>query len=506
MRPARWEESAFPAEARDAMLAHAARPHRKGSLAAWCEAGPPGEHGPLRLRKWQRAYLRRLQRFSADVQAATSPRLNVSVPTQEGKSELTRRWLSWHMANYGDSVGYGCYSGNLATEMSIATRELLRSPQALSAWPHLAGEKADELDETTGQKIIDRDDDWSIPSREGRRNPRFIAVGVGGGSGRTLAIFAVDDAFKNETEYGSGAERAKVRQWLRSVVTARVRSRGGGVVVVGTRYGADDAHGVLAQWAATGGIPVDVFNVPLRAGENDDGGRDPGEYVSEIWTPALEAQTRLELGERMSAAMLDGRPMSDVGGSWKPAWFSHRYTGTPEENAAMADYTVLALDGAETAGGGDNSVLVWWGVFGNKARKLKQWRQQVEFPELLALARDQHEACKPNAFVIEKASSGTQVAQVLAREIPGVIPVVVSKSKRVRYNAVSPLWEAGNMEYPAKADWMGGYVTRMLEVTGEGDEVDDEADADSLFAAWWQGHDGEISVGDVLAGMRSAGW
>lgn len=208
----------------------------------------------------------------------------------------------------------------------------------------------------------------------------------------------------------------------------------------------------------------------------------------------------------MAAAMLDCKPQPDEGGAWKVEWFSRRYKGDPREHARMADFTVLSLDGAATAGGGDWSVLAWWGVFGNKARKLGQWRQQAAFPELLNLARDQFKALHPVALVIEKASAGVQVAQVLEREIPGVVAVPVSKSKRTRYNAVSSRWEAGNIEYPESSDWMAGYVERMTAIQGEGDEVDDEADADALFCAWWIDHGNEPSASEMLDAMRGAGW
>lgn len=490
-----------------ALLALAARPHLPGSLAAWCEAGPPGEFGPLRLRTWQRKLCARLQRFAEDVVAGRDPRLNVSAPQQEGKSELiARRFLTWVMANYNVSVGMGSYGHDLATEHSRAARELLRSGEAKLAWPHLAGEKADE-DDDNGQKLVDKDDDWSIPSRTpDQRNPRYIARGVGGGlSGRTLALFAADDAFKDEADYGSGARREQVRRWLRSVVLARIRQRGGGLVNIGTRYGTDDVHGMLETWAKSGGTPVESFNVPLRAKEDDDAGREPGEYISEGWTPEKEARTRAELGSRMASAILDCSPTPDEGGAWKRTWFSRRYKGDPAAVARLADLTVLALDGAATAGGGDCSVLVWWGIFGGKARKLGQWRDQLGFPDLLALCRDVRAKTRPNALLVEDASAGRQAIQTLELEFP-VTPVKVSKSKRVRYNAVSPLWESGAMEYPEEADWMADYIERMVVIQGEGDEVDDEADADAIFGAWWLEHGGEPDPSDVLEAMREAGW
>jgi len=145
----------------------------------------------------------------------------------------------------------------------------------------------------------------------------------------------------------------------------------------------------------------------------------------------------------------------------------------------------LALDGAQTAGGGDWSVLVWWGIRRGQRLKLGQWREQLAFTELLALCRRTHAAVKPNGFLIEKASSGVGVADTLKREIPGVIEVIAVRSKGDRYRAVLPIWESGSclLPEPKHAPWVGPYADRLLDISGEGDEVDDEADADTLVIA-----------------------
>lgn len=464
----------------------ARRPSMGGSLAAWCECSPEGEIGPIRLRKWQRKLCARLQDFSRRSLAGESPRLNVSAPTQEGKTAVFLRWLIWHMANFNESVGFASYSTNFAVSKSVMARDYARSPEAAKVWPHLAGPKKDERDER-GAPVQDLDENWSIPCRkEGQSNPRFHAAGVGGGlSGHTMALVVIDDAFKGPADYGSKVRRDVVREWIKLVVLSRVRARRGGIANIGSRYGVDDAHGMLEQMAADGGHALERLNFPVRAKAGDPGGRAPGEYISDLWDDAYHAAVRAEMGSRQAATQLDGEPTPDEGALWKRAWMGHTFTGSSDVVATLCELTMFTLDGAETAGDGDWSVLTWWGARGGKALKLRQWRQQMEIPDLVALVRRLIIALKPNGTLVEKKSSGVTVYQTLSRELPGIIPWPVPTSKGVRYRAVLPMWEAGSVLLPTEEPWVAEYVERVLVVTGEGDEVDDEADADTIFLAWW---------------------
>ena len=181
-----------------------------------------------------------------------------------------------------------------------------------------------------------------------------------------------------------------------------------------------------------------------------------------------------------SVAILDCDPEQDGGGKWTRADFSRRYPGDPWAIRATCSRTWLALDGAETAGGGDWSVIAWWGFRAGRYIKLWQWRQQVEYPELRELLRDCIVRCKPTAVYVEKKSSGKAVYQELSRSLP-IIGVDVSRSKSDRYNAASPSMQH-LCDYPEAdvAPWMPEYVDRMVAITGHGDEIDDEADADTL--------------------------
>ena len=302
----------------------------------------------------------------------------------------------------------------------------------------------------------------------------------GGLNGRMVWLVVTDDLLKGMSAYLSQAERNECDHFVRSEALPRIIERGGALLMVGSRYGTDDPQGRLMKSAKRGGAAVNVLRYPLRALPNSPDGRAPGEYITAGWTPEKEEQTRQEYGRRLARAILDCDPEQDGGGMWQRSAFSRHYAGTPEEVARTCSRTWLSVDGAETAGAGDWSVVSWWGFRNGRYLKLWQDRQQVEYPELRSLVAALIAKRKPNATYIEKKSAGKQVYQELSRSLP-VIGVDITRSKKDRYNAASPTMEhLCDYPDPSVAPWMADYVDRMVAITGEGDEVDDEADADTL--------------------------
>ena len=466
----------------------------RSCLRTWCEVMGPTELGPWRYHRWQDHAVSELQKLSDSLIAIEEAyargecteqiRATLETLTQVGKTEVVVRFISWHMARACQSVAVGAYSDPLAREISGKIRSILRSAIAAKVFPHLRRAKDDALDDVDefGQRLKDSEAEWSIPHRDPtRRNVRMFGRGRRGGlNGRMVWLVVTDDLLKGMSAYLSHAERDECDHFIRSEALPRIIERGGALLMVGSRYGDDDPQGRLVASSKRGGAPVKVLRYPLRAPEGSPDGRAPGEYITAGWTPEKEAQTRAEYGRRLARAILDCDPEQDGGGKWTRADFSRRYQGDPWAIRATCSRTWLALDGAETAGGGDWSVIAWWGFRGGRYIKLWQWRQQVEYPELRELLRDCITRCKPNATYIEKKSSGKAVYQELSRSLP-VIGVDVTRSKGDRYNAASPSMQH-LCDYPEAdvAPWMPEYVDRMVAVTGHGDEVDDEADADTL--------------------------
>jgi predicted phage terminase large subunit-like protein len=64
------------------------------------------------------------------------------------------------------------------------------------------------------------------------------------------------------------------------------------------------------------------------------------------------------------------------------------------------------------------------------------------------------------AKLIEEAANGIAVIQMLAHEIPGILPVKPLSGKVARARSVTPLIAAGNvyLPHPAFAPWVQGFI------------------------------------------------
>ena len=510
-----------PTEALAALRLEQSIRRARVDLAVWMEIAGPTVIGDFILADWQRDAAKHLQAFSAQLveaerahaagAAAVQIRAALEVMTQAGKSEAVCRFIAWHMASTGQSTALGSFADSLSVELSRKVRALLRSGIARRVWLHLqraASASADERDTESGEVIKDTERDWSIPNiRAGRSNTRFVARGRGGTlNGRSVWLVVLDDLIKDEMDYASFAARDEAWSFIRSSAETRVATRGGGILQVGSRWGTDDTVARYKKLEALGGHPLIVWSYPLRAKADDLMGRPVGAYLLPGWGPEREAAQRATYGARLSAAILDCAPIEDAGSTFKSEFFSRTYVGNPAEVARICDWHVLALDGAETAGAGDWSVLTWVGRRAGAYLKLGQWRQQVELPELLMLVRNAIAETRPHGTLVEVKSSGKAVYQTLSREIPGLVPVQKSRSKRDCYLAASPVFEGGSWLMPAEAQpWQQGYTERMTAITGLKDgEVDDEADADVMVILWDQERQGtaEVDPGEVLRLLR----
>jgi phage terminase large subunit-like protein len=195
-----------------------------------------------------------------------------------------------------------------------------------------------------------------------------------------------------------------------------------------------------------------------------------------VAAPAAARPLTLDEVLRSSAthapAILDCAPTPDGGVKFKREWFSRRYVGHPDAVAKLCDVRALVVDPASTSGDGDYSSIEHWGWSGVKMRKLHKHRGQWAYNELEAAIVDAMAAYRPSALLVENTSNGRAIVSRLQLRFPNLIPMShLGKSKAVRWDAQSPVFYAGNVEFPDPqfAPWMLGYVERMVLLTGEVD-------------------------------------
>lgn len=162
-----------------------------------------------------------------------SPRRCVSVPPQNGKSEVTAKLAAaWLMGAFpGLSVAYTSHSNDLCVEVSDAVRDIVNSPHYAAIFP--------------AAKIIygsNRKDSWKLTT-----GSHFRAKPAGSKfTGRRIDWMIVDDPHKGREESESKVQREKVIKWYFADLTTRL-SPGAVVFVVQTRWHPEDLVGILSN-------------------------------------------------------------------------------------------------------------------------------------------------------------------------------------------------------------------------------------------------------------------
>ena len=168
----------------------------------------------------------------------------------------------------------------------------------------------------------------------------------------------------------------------------------------------------------------------------------------------------------------------------KRAWFKWY------ENAPSRDFgaeIIQSWDLASTTGDtNDWSVCTTWLAVKRQYHLLDVWRGRLEYPylkqKLIALAGEH----RPNRILIEQAGPGLHLIQdFIANPVAGVpVPIGIKPEgdKRVRMEAQSARFEAGQVHLPKEAPWLSVFLHEMLAFPRA--RHDDQIDSVSQFLNW----------------------
>jgi predicted phage terminase large subunit-like protein len=271
--------------------------------------------------------------------------LIVSLPPQNGKSELCSRYLpAWYLGTHPDRrVILTSYEGDFAAGWGRKARDLLERHG------HLFGVKVSRRSSATAR--------WDIEGREGG----MTTAGVGGPiTGKGAHLLIIDDPLKNDEEARSASHRQKQWDWWQSVASTRMRP-GGLIIVIQTRWHRDDLTGRLLREAELNGQAAKwkVVKLPALAEPGDPLGRSPGEA---LW-PEMYSVEWLEAKKASKTnyywrAMYQQDPLAEGGAEWPESYFgpSIWFDDWPKEKVLR----VVALDPSKGRDGkvGDYSAFV----------------------------------------------------------------------------------------------------------------------------------------------------
>lgn len=259
---------------------------------------------------------RRLEKFSADVEAGLSPRLMLLMPPRHGKSQLASKlWPAWHLGHYPHHEFIGCsYNISLALDFSREIRDVIKSD-----YYHKLFEKS----------VLNPDfmsaEAWRLLSSTGVGAGGYNAAGVGGGiTGKGAHVLVIDDPVKNNEEAESPDLRKKIWNWYQSTAYTRL-APGGGVLVIQTWWHDDDLAGRLQKEMAEDPEADQFIVVKYPAiAEEDEEYRLEGEalHPERYDLPAL-LKIKRTLGANYWSALYQQAPISEEGAFFSPSMFQH---------------------------------------------------------------------------------------------------------------------------------------------------------------------------------------
>ena len=421
-----------------------------------------------------------LEQFLQDVIDKKSPRLLVTMPPRHGKSELvSRRFPAWVFGNYPDmSFISSSYTADLACRMSSDVQRIMQDdPYRLLFKDTVIGGKGykctTELFEICGRKGV------------------YRAAGVGGGiTGMGADILNIDDPIKDRAQASSDAARGGIWDWYASTAYTRL-SPGGGVLLTQTRWHEDDLAGKLIEKMKIGeGDTWTIINFPAIA-ERDEDHRKEGEALHpERYSIEQLNAIKTTIGSYEWSALYQQNPSPAEGALFKREWMMNRYNTVPRNITDIIQSWDCTFKDAENS---DYVVGQVWGRCGGDFYLLDQVRARMDFPATIQAIKDLSSKWpRATAKLIEDKANGPAVISTLKRDIPGLIPINPEGGKLVRAQAVTPVFESGNVFLPANAPWIGDYIEEMCSFPTA--KHDDQVDATSQAINRLLNHDDSVEV------------
>ena len=400
---------------------------------------------------------------------------------------------------------YSSYAASLSIRDSIKCRRLIESPWYQARW-------GDRFALTSDQNTKMRFDN----SRSGYR----IATSVGGTATGEGGDRIVCDDPHNVGEVESDSVRKGALDWWDVVMSTRVNNpKTSAMVIVMQRCHQRDLSGHL--------LDKGNFEHLCLPAEYEDARREtsigfidprsqPGELLwPERFGPNEISSLKVSLGSYAAAGQLQQRPSPAGGGIFKRHWFRYyqpRGANLPPVSVRLPDGTQISINAIDVPQRVDEQIQSWdcsfkeldtsdfvvgqvWGRRGSFFLLGDQVRGRMDCPATVHAVRELTQKW-PGTFakLIEDKANGSAVIQMLAHEIPGLLPVNPSGGKVARAQAISPLVEAGNiyLPHPDHAPWVNDFIEECVQFPNGAH--DDQIDAMTQAILRWHMAEEEVVV------------
>lgn len=287
----------------------------------------------------------------------------------------------------------------------------------------------------------------------------------------------VDDPIKNRADAESTLKRERLWDEWESTISTRLQGKAS-VIIIMTRWHDDDLVGRLLKNSA---YPWERLRLPLLSeGEDDLLGRPKGTALCRElgYTEEWAVTKKIDVGTRTWNSLYQQRPTTDGGSIFKEEHFKYfvfneeqkeRY-GLGDDVEVLPDMRfmdIVAQSWDCTFKDTKTSDFVAgqvWAKRGAKNYLIDSVRERMGFVDTKnAIIKMSAKHPKATAKYIEDKANGTAIIEILKDEISGIKPITPTESKVSRANAVSAMFEAGNVYFPHPKvfDWVEDITSEL---------------------------------------------
>jgi len=369
------------------------------------------------------------------IEAGDEDRICVNIPPRHGKSQLVSIFFpAWFLGrNPNKKVMMVSHTTDLAVDFGRKVRNLISLDDYKAIFPAVK---------------------LAVDSKSaGRWNTNFggeyYACGVGSAlAGRGADLLLIDDPHSEQDVInGNFSVFERAYEWYTFGARTRLMP-GGRVAIIQTRWHMDDLTGRVTSDMVKNekSDQFEIIEFPAILDSEDDDGKP---IQKPLWPEFFDLEALLRTKSSMPTfqwnAQYQQQPTAEEASIVKREWWRIWADDDPPE----CEYIIMSLDAAaEKHNRADYTSLTTWGVFFNEEEEmhnlilLNAIKERMEFPELKELAVQEYHDWEPDAFIVEKKSSGSALYQEMRRmdlPVQEYTPHRGSGDKMARLNSVADI-------------------------------------------------------------------
>lgn len=402
-------------------------------------------------------HIKLISKKLSDVASGKIKRLMIFMPPRHGKSLLTSTMFpAWYLGNNPkDSVIFSSYSQDLASDFGRKVRNLMSEHRFSYIFRNL---------------VVSEDSNSSRRFHTSKGGSYYAVGAMGPITGRGADIAIIDDIVKNRQDANSPIYRKRIQEWFTSTLYTRLSPKGA-IVLVQTRWNVDDLPGWLLQ---TTKEHWDVLSLPAI----DDNG-------DALWPERFSRERLLQIKDmspRDFESLYQQRPTLREGNLIKRSQIKFYKTLPERLDSQVQSWDLSFSDSDDSA----FTVGLNFGKLKGEYYLIDRIKDKANFTGQIQMIRS-FSAKHPRSLtkLIEKKANGDAVINTLQREISGIISIIPTRSKELRMESCSPLFEAGNVYLPdpSIAPWVNDYIEELVNFPNSA--YADQVDATSQVLNWF---------------------